>query len=127
MIHADDIKMPITIKNAFDPKNLLDCEPRNFVNTFKALSPKIPVQVHFPGFENKKLQDKDCPPLITRVVDMLSKYPELEEYLNLNSPTHEEKSDPITLKLRVSEKGNFLQRNNQMHRNMILYLDGKAH
>mmetsp|Transcript_32758 Transcript_32758/g.74830 ORF Transcript_32758/g.74830 Transcript_32758/m.74830 type:complete len:322 (-) Transcript_32758:265-1230(-) len=104
---------PLIIPAAFDPTELLGCDPMGWSGLLRGLCPKLPVQLHC---EPHNIRSTDGMPVFTRTVKMLSQFKQLDDLLA---------GTRARIKFRLSEKGKFVHRNRYQRRNIICCLSGE--
>jgi len=103
-------------KGVFDPAVLIGCPAASLLDTLKALSPQLPVQLHFNPMEADSVLG---PPMYARLMKLYNTIPVVSELL---------KATPkVKWKLRVSPKGKFIHRNRYPRKSTISVLHGSQH
>lgn len=109
----DDSPAPIHLENAFDPAELLGCDPAGWQGLLQGLAVGLPVQMHV---EPTEINNKQACPVFQRAMALLKSKPELVDQLQV---------EKARLKFRLSGKGKFVHRNRYRRRNIICCLRGE--
>ncbi len=124
--HAKFVRNPprcAATAQVFNPADLLAGDPAGWCSVLRALSPKLPVQLHCEPFNIRDGPDPASQPIFRNAVAMLSSLPELAELMNPTMPTGEPRRARI--KFRLATAGKFIHRNRFQRRQILCCLSGQ--
>ena len=113
---------PFIIENAFDPKEILGCEPSAWMGVIRSVSPKLPAQVHCEPFAIKNGPNEDTPAIFKNVCKFLNTVPEFAPLMVHDLPNGE--PSRARIKLRYGSTGKFIHRNRSSRKQILLCLEG---
>jgi hypothetical protein len=121
--HTEFSDPPFIKEGAFNPKDILGCEPIHFVEVLKNLTPSLAVQLHCEPFLIKDGPNEDSQPLFRNTVNFLNGVQEVDSlmkpYLESGEPSR------ARIKMRLATSGKFLHRNRFKRRQIIMCLSGE--